>query len=405
MKSFDNTVENIIEIEKQYHIYLPLVSFIYDPWEHWDVVGELKKMKASLGDQRVYHITISPNMFSAQEVVSWAFDSQYLTFFSTIKNLDLKVIFRTMHEMNWGWYPWSSNPDAFQEAWRHVWRLSRDVGLDQSHILFDFSVNAWDLPAKDRNPSQTTVYEHCYPKVKDKIGCPTFEDYYPGDSYVDIVWFTFYNWGKWNSDRWRGSPDRIVNNKIRKTLSRIKQFKKPIIIDEVGTSAVQYDGPYIAQKSLDTYDHIHTFKDQWLVQLKDFLQRETAITAAVYFNVDLTNGLRRSLIWELDWAVINLARGKFYQGFWDLYTHSVLDTESVLALFWLKKIIIKTDSYFITPEVYDYIEKIEAILNTVALDKRDQVFSDLMIVHTKGWFENESFFKALQLLFSSYQSQ
>lgn len=70
MKSFDNTVENIIEIEKQYHIYLPLVSFIYDPWEHWDVVGELKKMKASLGDQRVYHITISPNMFSAQEVAS-----------------------------------------------------------------------------------------------------------------------------------------------------------------------------------------------------------------------------------------------------------------------------------------------------------------------------------------------
>ncbi|MDO4713662.1 MAG: glycosyl hydrolase [bacterium] len=110
-----------------------------------------------------------------------------MTFFESIKNLDLKVIFRTMHEMNGGWYPWSSNPEAFQEAWRHIWRLSRAVGLDQSHILFDFSVNAWDLPAKDRNPSQTTVYEHCYPKVKDKLGCPSFEDYYPGDAYVDLV--------------------------------------------------------------------------------------------------------------------------------------------------------------------------------------------------------------------------
>jgi beta-mannanase len=53
-----------------------------------------------------------------------------------------------MHEMNGGWYPWSSNPDLFKQAWVHVWKLSRKQGLTQTDILFDFSVNHRDMPTK-----------------------------------------------------------------------------------------------------------------------------------------------------------------------------------------------------------------------------------------------------------------
>ncbi|MDR0369349.1 MAG: hypothetical protein LBH96_02160 [Candidatus Peribacteria bacterium] len=44
-------------------------------------------------------------MYSAQEVADGAFDMQYLQFFGKVKENNLRVIFRTMHEMNGGRYP------------------------------------------------------------------------------------------------------------------------------------------------------------------------------------------------------------------------------------------------------------------------------------------------------------
>ena len=144
LKSSDNTVEDIINLEKSYNLYLPLIWFIYDPWEQQDVIWNLKDMAQLLWNQRIYHITISPDSYSAADVANWKFDEQYSAFFKTIKELNLKVIFRTMHEVNWGWYPWSWNPDEFKKAWNHVWNLSRSLWLTNHDILFDFSVNHRD---------------------------------------------------------------------------------------------------------------------------------------------------------------------------------------------------------------------------------------------------------------------
>ncbi|MEI7557585.1 MAG: hypothetical protein WCJ45_01750 [bacterium] len=51
---------------------------------------------------------------------------------------------------------------------------------------------------------------------------------------------TFYNRGKGNSNRRRGTPDQIVNANGWKTLDRLKEMGKPIFVDEVGTTAVNY---------------------------------------------------------------------------------------------------------------------------------------------------------------------
>ena len=74
--------------------------------------------------------------------------------------------------------------------------LSRAEGLDQNNILFDMSVNARDLPAKGGKPAQTATFIQCQQNLKEKLKCPTFEDYYPGDNYVDLMGVTFYNRGK-----------------------------------------------------------------------------------------------------------------------------------------------------------------------------------------------------------------
>lgn len=127
LKSSDNSVENILAIEKEYRLYLPLVGFIYDPRDAQDVATELGKITTQLGNQRIYHLTLSPDNYTAAEVAAGAFDEQYLSFFQTIKDYNLKVIFRTMHEMNGGRYPRSSDPENFKKARIHVWSLARSL--------------------------------------------------------------------------------------------------------------------------------------------------------------------------------------------------------------------------------------------------------------------------------------
>lgn len=318
MKSRDNSISNIQQIQKEYKLDIPMVSFIFDPrGEHVESV--MNKLNEQLWADKIYHISLSPNMFSAKEVYEGKFDEQYKQFFQDIKKNNLKVIFRTMHEMNGGRYPRSSNPYRFKKAWIHVWEISRTEGLDQSNILFDMSVNARDLPAKWGKPAQTAVFIQCTQSAKVKTKCSTFEDYYPGDNYVDLMGVTFYNRGKGNSNRRRWTPDQIVNNGSRRTLSRLKTFNKPIFVDEVGTTAVNYTWAYSYNKSLEVYQNNTDLKNTRLLQLREFLLRETSIVGAIYFNVDLTNGLQNWTLGELDWSVIDFASNKFYNKILDVY--------------------------------------------------------------------------------------
>ena len=191
-KSWDNTPENLDYIEKNYKVYLGVVGFIFDPWDEWNEANLMRAVKI-LGKDRIYHITVSPGMMTAQQVADGMFDEQYKNFFARVKKLGINVVFRTMHEMNGGRYPWSSNPVAFQNARRHVRELSRQAGLSSKNILFNMSVNGWDIPTRDAFPTQTSPLFYCKQSDKRRLKCPTFEDYYPGDEYVDILGMSFYN--------------------------------------------------------------------------------------------------------------------------------------------------------------------------------------------------------------------
>lgn len=314
LKSADNTPENIKMIEENLGVNLPIVSFIFDPREESDVLNSIDRIVDTLWTGRIYHITLSPDNFSAAEVADGAFNMQYITFFEKIKEKNLKVIFRTMHEMN-GWrYPWSSNPEKFKEAWIHVRYLSRMVWLDQKNIVFDFSVNHRDMPTKGK-PSQKAILFECPVWKK---WCYHFEDYYPWDEFVDVVWFTFYNRGKANSNRLWLSPNEILYDKKWQTYNRLTKFNKPIIVDEVGTTNVWYNENYSFAKSRNEYLNRSDRKDIRLEQLREFLLNHEQIFAAVYFNSDYTNGLTNKLIWEADWSIINIHANEVYNGFWNL---------------------------------------------------------------------------------------
>ena len=232
--------------------------------------------------------------------------------------------------MNWGRYPRWSNPEQFKEARIHVRELSRNEWLDQNNILFDFSVNHRDMPTNE-TPSQSAKLITCN---KYKTDCYKFENYYPWDDYVDIVWVTFYNRGKATYSRQRYTPSRILNDTSRNTLSRLKSFNKPIFIDEVWSTAVRYTWLYNHMLSKAVYETDYDKKNERLIQLKNFMIQNPEIIWMTYFNTDYTNWLKKRTAWEADRAVINLENDKIYFWIYDLiYNESTNDFNKLNNLF------------------------------------------------------------------------
>ena len=371
-KSADNTIANIQSIEQKYDIDIPLVWFIFDPRGN-HIIDTLNQLSWTLGNNRIYHITLSPNLFSAQEVANGAFDQQYQLFFKTVKNNDLKVIFRTMHEMN-GWrYPRSSNPNTFKKAWIHIRDLSRELGLSTKNILFDFSVNHRDMPTKEI-PNQKAKLIPCQLTWKERLWCYTFEDYYPWDKYVDIVWFTFYNRWKGNSDRRWLTPKQIVYEKWREPLTRLRKLEKPIIIDEVGTTAVWYDSWFDYSLSRDIYKTNYKMKNIRLRQLQQLLIKETDIFWAIYFNVDYTNWLSEKIIGEADWAAINTNTNKVYNTIFSLFkgADDLHLWNPLVNLFWVWVVDIQWKNTFLSIEHITKIKTLELIINKIGKTKEDR---------------------------------
>jgi hypothetical protein len=97
--SHNDTIESIQNIEENYNLTLPMVSFIRD---NYDAQSQetLTDLPSTLGTGRVYHITLSPRAYTAQQVAGGIYDWEYSLLFKNIKEASIKVIFRTMHEMN-----------------------------------------------------------------------------------------------------------------------------------------------------------------------------------------------------------------------------------------------------------------------------------------------------------------
>lgn len=397
LKSFDNSAENIQSIEQTLNISLPVISFIFDPRESSDVLNSIDRIVDILWTGRIYHFTVSPNNFSADDVVLWKFDSQYKAFFQKIKEKNIHVIFRTMHEMNGGRYPRSSNPEKFKAARIHVWTLSRLVGLWEENIAFDFSINHRDMPTK-WTPSQSAILIKCTLWKKD---CYHFEDYYPGDEFVDVIWFTFYNWWKANSNRQRLSPVQILYDKNRNTYERIKNFNKPIIIDEVATTSVRYDWNYNFDKSRSEYLTHNERKNFRLYQLREFLINHPEIVAVSYFNTDYTHWLNFNVVWEADRAIINMDNNKVYEWFRDLELFWEKNLNNILtSLFHLTQIKIEWSNVLIPKKCNKEIDTIASIINKKTTDTQQKI--ELIQTLQNSNIKSECISLSLNILYEIY---
>lgn len=285
-----NSTNNQLQIEKKYDFESPIVGYIFDSFEQSDA-EHLSRAVQTFGTGRVYHVGISPMGLSAAQVANGEYDEQYMRFFEVVKETKAKFLFRTMHEMNGSWFSWSGDPVNFRKAWIHIYELSRKAKLDTSNILFIFSANSEDLPAAmDGVIGGEMIY--CTPKLHVETACKALEDYYPGDAYVDMMGLSLYNWGRGRPEswsHWKGFYE-LFDNRSSDIYSRLQSYRKPIFLDEVGTTAVDFKGEWNFDKVVKAYSDDFGRKDYWIAQMREEIKKFPEIVGAMYFNRDKTRG-------------------------------------------------------------------------------------------------------------------
>jgi beta-mannanase len=313
-------VKTIISWETKHKTTLPIIGLIFDQYGDAESMY-LSKVVNILGTGRIYHISLSPYGYTAQEVSDGDYNTEYIRFFTDIKKLDIKVVFRTMHEMNGWWYSRSSQPITFKNARIWVYNLARKtMNIQSDKLLFSLSFNSQDLPTMDIRPTQTSHYEYCSQRKIDNLWrCPRMEDYYPWSQYVDLIWVTLYNWWRSKSDRWAiwKSPLTLLTEWW--LMMRLSQWNKPISIDELWTTAINFTGEWTQKKAIKSFMTNNNDKNNRLKERKKIIIQYPSIVSIVYFNLDATAGATMQVLWQADRNII-----------WSLYHTDYIEGKNLL---------------------------------------------------------------------------
>jgi beta-mannanase len=163
------------------------------------------------------------------------------------------VLLRYGHEMNGDWYPWAdrvngNSPGDYVAAWRHVHDVLTAAGA--TNVTWVWS-----------------------PNVPDAASQPLIEAY-PGERYVDAVALDGYNWG--TTQPWSAwlSPSELFGQGL--ALLRMLAPGKEILVAE--TASAEQGGS----------------KAAWNADLVDYLVRQPAVTAVVWFD------LNKEVDWRID---------------------------------------------------------------------------------------------------------
>ncbi len=139
--------------------------------------------------------------FNYDAILRGDWDSYISQFAADAKSFKGPVILVPFSEMNGDWFPWGgtvngNTPEKHIAAWRRIHDLFKNV----DNVKFGWAPNNDSLPDTPQNK---------------------FEQYYPGDTYVDYVGIDGFNFNyPWQTfDQAFGGP-----------LERLKVYKKPIFI-------------------------------------------------------------------------------------------------------------------------------------------------------------------------------
>lgn len=210
-----------------------------------------KKAKKVADEGSILMVTWEPYLKENREksilpdIVSGNYDGLIADFAMAVKNFGKPIFLRWGHEVNGNWYSWSGSyneSSLYIQAYKHICQIFEQKNC--RNAKFVFSVNYIDMPSRRWNK---------------------FENYYPGDKYVDIIGLDVYNWGdmRWWS-RWK-HPKKLIKNVYNRAIKLDKT--KPIMLSEVATCSSGGD------------------KSEWVSDLMYEIENKfTAIKAFVWFD-------------------------------------------------------------------------------------------------------------------------
>jgi hypothetical protein len=130
------------------------------------------------------------------------------------------------------------------------------------------------------------------------------EDYYPWDQYIDMIGVTLYNRGRSREASrsvWK-SPMTLLSESW--LITRLSQRNKPISIDELWTTAVNYTWAWSQDKANNTFLTDTDTKNSRLRQRREVFVQYPQIVSVMYFNLDATAGTTRQVLGQADRNII-----------------------------------------------------------------------------------------------------
>ncbi len=157
--------------------------------------------------------------FTLERIASGEFDADLQAWFQAARDFRSPLLVEYGTEVNGRWFPWNgvwnggpAGPEKFKAAYRHLVGLARSQEAD--NITWVFHVNYHDDPG---------------------AGWNRFENYYPGDDWVDWLGVSVYG---------EQTPSGLANFRFRalmdKTYARLVKLspRKPVAVLEFGVTSL-----------------------------------------------------------------------------------------------------------------------------------------------------------------------
>ena len=185
-----------------------------------------------------------------------------------------RVIIAPLQEGNGTWVSHGCDAASYQAAFRRFVDVFRGLSIDETQVRWAFAPNGWTPP-----------------------GCGEMADYYPGDSYVDVLAFSAYNFGtcfpgsSWTPVSWAvdGPIDELTAIHPAKPII-VAQIAAPRSCETTITSGLGEDRG--------------TGGDQaaWVKELFDHLRAKDNVAGFIWFNIMKVEPGNESEV-LMDWRV------------------------------------------------------------------------------------------------------
>ncbi|GGN68647.1 hypothetical protein GCM10010112_33260 [Actinoplanes lobatus] len=212
----------------------------YYPWSGYAPLAEPEVPAGAV-------LMISWDGTTHQRITSGKSDKDIALMANRLAGMKRPIMLRWAWEMNGNWFAWDGahngkKPSGYIKSWRRIHRIFRDEGA--TNVAWVWAPNWNSGPDVSWN---------------------RFENYYPGDAYVDWVGVSGYNFSK-ESPRTLFSPIVSAYGK-----------RKPIVLAE--TAAI---------------GHGKGTKAPWIRKLSAYVKETPSVGAVVWFDTDRQKGTSRN---------------------------------------------------------------------------------------------------------------